>query len=32
MRNKYLINEQIHEQKVFIVDENAKNLGSMNKL
>ncbi|MBQ7749355.1 translation initiation factor IF-3 [bacterium] len=29
MNNKYLINDQIHDQKVFVIDENGKNLGVM---
>lgn len=29
MNNKYLVNEQIHDQKVFVIDENGKNLGVM---
>lgn len=29
MNSKYLINDQIHDQKVFVIDENGKNLGVM---
>jgi len=29
LNSKYLINDQIHDQKVFVIDENGKNLGVM---
>ena len=29
MNGKHLVNEQIHDQKVFVIDENGKNLGVM---
>ena len=29
MNSIYLVNEQINDQKVFVIDENGKNLGVM---
>jgi translation initiation factor IF-3 len=29
LNSKYLINDQIHDQRVFVIDENGKNLGAM---